>query len=105
MGGDHSQVAGHPRYYLQLLEARHLLGTSEQGLGYRGHSGQWNVLPSNKGQAKYVRLVTRRNIWGCSLAPKRLSLGLPISVSVWGVFTDFFLANAYSQIVLPLATE
>lgn len=28
-------------------------------------------------------------------------LGLFISMSVWGVFTDFFFANVYSQIVLP----
>lgn len=68
---------------------------------------QWAVecAPSNKGQAKHVQLVTGGNMWGGSLAPKLRSLGVPISMSAWGEFTDFFLANVYSQIVLPLVTE
>lgn len=43
-----------------------LAGTSERDLGWQRNvgipSGQRNVLPSNKGQAEHVILMTRRNV-------------------------------------------
>lgn len=69
-----------------------------------GWGPQWAVecVPQRQGEGRVCPTDDQKE---CLPAPKLLSPGIPTLMSAWGVFTDFFLTNVYSQIVLPSVTK